>query len=267
MKATLSLILALAASAIAAPVMRRDESTTEIDSTVDAANNIAKLESSPSEASVYIEGVKADHFPGDFEKRDESTTEIDSTVDAANSIVKHFPNDPGKANNIAKHFPGDFEKRDGTTPEADLTTEVGSLTDYDDEIEALVKRDESTPEADLITEIDSTDYEDEIEALVKRDESNTEAERTSEVDPTAETGSAINLVNHIPEFESSPTGTAADDEELNVIPNSAETIRRREESTTEAQPTTEVDSAETDLTVDADEEEVDAASNPADTVV
>ncbi|KAE9963084.1 hypothetical protein BLS_009709 [Venturia inaequalis] len=219
MKATLSLILALAASAIAAPVMRRDESTTEVDSTVDAANNIAKLESSPSEASVYVEGVKADHFPGDFEKRDE------------------------------------------TTPEADLTTEVDSTTDYEDEIEALVKRDESTPEADLITEIDSIDYEDEIEALVKRGES------TTEVDPTAETGSAINLVNHIPEFESSPTGTAADDEELNVIPNSAETIRRREESTTEAEPTTEVDSAETDLTVDADEEEVDAASNPADTVV
>lgn len=225
MKATLSLILALAASAIAAPVMRRDESTTEVDSTVDAANNIAKLESSPSEASVYVEGVKVDHFPGDFEKRDE------------------------------------------TTPEADLTTEVDSTTDYEDEIEALVKRDESTPEADLITEIDSTDYEDEIEALVKRDESNTEVEPTTEVDPTAETGSAINLVNKIPEFESSPTGTAADDEELNVIPNSAETIRRREESTTEAEPTTEVDSAETDLTVDADEEEVTAASNPADTVV
>lgn len=65
MKATLS-IVALAAFAIAVPVVRRDQSTNEVDSTIDAVNYILKLQSSPSGVTAYDDEINAVTNPADI---------------------------------------------------------------------------------------------------------------------------------------------------------------------------------------------------------
>ncbi|QDS74193.1 hypothetical protein FKW77_002116 [Venturia effusa] len=89
MKIALSIIMALAASIIAAPVEKRDESSTEVDSTVDAVNYILKVGATADSPTAYEDEINAVKNPADIlGKRDEASTEVDSTVDAVNYILK-----------------------------------------------------------------------------------------------------------------------------------------------------------------------------------